>query len=300
MTALSVGSLRRIHPEVRTTLIADEPSARAVERSPHGFINGLQAEMCVCKAPPGLTPVTHSRFLKTNLRNQLEGPFLYLDSDTLVVQPITPVFAATQFSASLDRHWRAPSPGFPHWVLPLYRSARWSTSRRYPYFNSGVTFWPETREARVLGERWHSYWHESLRLGQYRDQPALNAAVRSVPFSWFNRLPCSYNAMIDADPRLARSAHIVHFFSSPKAKKRRSILDQMVEETLAGKEVGAYWIETLLETQWPYLTPPSSDSRLRASYFRRCLRQRAIAGGFFLKENMRAAVARMLRPRSSD
>lgn len=299
MTALSIGSLCRVHPEARITLIADEASATQVERSPFPLVSGLQAGMRVCPTPRGLTPVTHSRFLKTSLRSELDGSFLYLDSDTLVLQPITSAFASTRFSAAVDRHWRAPSPGFPHWVIPLYRSARWSTSRRYPYFNSGVTFWPDTVEARTLGERWHAYWTDSLRLGQYRDQPALNAAVRSAPRSWFERLPCGYNAMIDADPRLARQAHIIHFFSSPKAKRRRSVLDQMVDEVLAGHEVSPRWFETLLSTRWPYVTPPPSDYCMMASYLYRCLRQRAIAGGFSVREGMTTAFARAWRTQSS-
>ncbi|HWA86293.1 MAG TPA: hypothetical protein VG710_08735 [Opitutus sp.] len=272
MAAISVVSLRTVHPHARIELhVWPEPGDTRIWR----LLRAQSTRVSVEDVPDGMDARGASRWLKTTLRQRVDGPFVFLDGDTLVVRPldaIGEVAEAGQLGAVRDRNRAAPRPGWPHWTGTLYRGCGWPAPPRN-YLNSGVVAWPDTDAARALSADWHLRWKLSRQRGVNLDQPAFNAAIDARPPHEIAVLPDRFNALIDADPRLAAGAHVLHFFAGVKAPKPMTIFDSLVTRLLQRGEFDDGLWEKARDGGWPYLVPPPARWRLGADYGIRSARQ---------------------------
>jgi hypothetical protein len=70
----------------------------------------------------------------------------------------------------------------------------------------------ETKECFDVCTEWHKRWLLSYKNGVPYDQPAFNSTVNELGAD-ISLLDPSFNAMVDADPKLAQGAKILHFYS---------------------------------------------------------------------------------------
>jgi hypothetical protein len=145
----------------------------------------------------------------------------------------------------------------------VYRQLRWRLPLR-DYFNSGVTVWPDSEGARSLAALWHARWLQSKAVGIVTDQPALNAANMEAGRP-IRPLDVTFNAMIDADPRLAANAHVIHYFNSARGPFGRNLLEQMIASGPVSAEGVQGVIQRISESHWPFETPEWSRERLAGS-----------------------------------
>src|SRR5437763_15070846 len=90
MAAVAALAVRRLHPQARTILVTDEPTARAIDHGSHA-IGNIMSEIIV-QATGTEDPIVSSRRLRTVLRQLVKGDYSYLDNDAIAVRP-------------LDREW---------------------------------------------------------------------------------------------------------------------------------------------------------------------------------------------------
>ena len=186
-------------------------------------------EVAGWSTPPGDAQF-RNRFLKTTLRQNLTGPFLYLDSDTFVRGSLTEVFALQADVAgtpnhSMDDGRRQVWQGDRETLAEL----GWQTGPGH-YLNAGVVFLNDTAAARAFAERWHHLWLEACaRLGRSRDQPAFNAALCATGPA-LAVLPHRFNAQFCANPSVARDAVVWHYYGSnqgPSANVLQSAAERL-------------------------------------------------------------------------
>ena len=91
MTYASVAFLRYAHPEAEIICLCDAASHRALEGARHPLLEDVDRALAV-ETPDG-PPGYRNRFVKTQMRQVLEGDFVYFDSDTLVVDRIDEMLA---------------------------------------------------------------------------------------------------------------------------------------------------------------------------------------------------------------
>ena len=272
MAAISVASLRAVHPHARIDVhVWPEPDdTRAWRR-----LRAQSTRVTVEEVPDGMEARGASRWLKTLLRQRVDGPCVFLDGDTLIVRPLDPVGAvaeAGRLGAVRDRHRAAPRPAWPQWTGRLYRDCGWPAPPRL-YLNSGVVAWPDTAAARALSADWHARWKLSRQRGVNLDQPAFNAAIDAWRGSEIDVLTDQFNALIDADPRLAAGAHVLHFFAGTKTPRPATIFDALVEALLRRGEFDEGLWAKARDDGWPYLEPRPPAWRLGADYGMRSVRQ---------------------------
>lgn len=165
-----------------------------------------------------------SRALKSSVRELIEGPFIFLDSDTWVCVNLAGApLPRCDFAAAADVTGVWPAGEFPEWATEPFRRCGWSYGGG-AYRNSGVMLWNDTPAARRLGARWKEMWKQGYAAGVKNDQPSLNFALSHSRID-AEVLESRLNAMVTIEPYIARSAKVCHFFESLTGPRFTSVLD---------------------------------------------------------------------------
>jgi Nucleotide-diphospho-sugar transferase len=184
--------LRHLNPELPITIVCDSPIYCTLPLHAYGIFTIV--------ANPTLAGNFLSRSLKTQLNHF--SPYeetLYLDSDILPMQPITPIWdylASADCAMVVDRmptiadcdHIAVAEKAYTLATLP----------GRTTQFNSGVMLWRKNHHTTQLFQQWQREWSRF----QKHDQLALVRALAQTQLS-VARLPVNYNiSPIDAAPSL--------------------------------------------------------------------------------------------------
>src|SRR5512144_701405 len=107
MTYASVAFLRYAHPEAEIICLCDAASHRALRAARHPLLEAVDRAEPV-ETPEG-PPGYRNRFVKTRMRQILEGDFIYFDADTVAVDRVdemltcpAPVAAIPNFNGTGD------------------------------------------------------------------------------------------------------------------------------------------------------------------------------------------------------
>jgi len=212
MTRISIFSLRRFNPKCRVTVAFDSISLRNLLSVGDPLLQETDAVLEVPTPEGG--PEFRNRFVKTTLRSCVSGPFLFMDSDTLVRGDIGEIFLPNAeikgcLNHSIDNIlWQIQQKDRE--TLDLMNWNIWKSC----YINGGIIYYSDSEKSRKFANQWHEYWLASYRkTGSCKDQPALNAALASIVPS-FKLLSCKYNAQIKSNSSSAVGASVWHYYAS--------------------------------------------------------------------------------------
>ncbi len=214
MTRISVASLRQTNPGVQTVVACDAETDKALRQGQDPLLGEVDDWLVV--ETPSESPVFRNRFIKTSLRSRIDGPYLYLDSDTVIRDDLSAIFSVPGDVGGAPNHSRGM---YAHQISgidqAILKQMGWSTSPSV-YVNGGALYASESDGAHRFYRLWHEKWLESYRRRQdYRDQPALNSAIWEAPATC-SILPHRYNAQIVHAPETAQDAAIWHYYSAKK------------------------------------------------------------------------------------
>lgn len=182
----SMHSLRLYNPGCHITFATDEETLGELRES-HSPIMEYVTECVTINAPEGFTPLQRSRYVKTLIREQIEGDFLFLDCDTIITGDLMQLASFEgEVAATLFQH-------IPHWkkgTLPgrlkeFYENTKVKEKFDFSFFcNGGVILCKDTPLGHRLFKAWHEFWLESsTRYGYDYDQVNLwraNASLGNV------------------------------------------------------------------------------------------------------------------------
>lgn len=212
MARLLLASLRLTNPHARTVLLCDTRTAALP-----GVVDGpLAAEVGtvqVVDTPEG-NGTFRSRWLKTQVRQLVSGPLLFLDLDVLVREDLSPLFALDADVAAAINHSRNdPERQIGRVARAFFSDTGWPRDPQR-YLNSGVLYLADSPAAQALGALWHARWKEALATtGRHHDQTVLNSVLVGHEARLYV-LPHRYNAQFTAEPSVARDAAIWHYYAS--------------------------------------------------------------------------------------
>lgn len=298
-----VSALSALHnnPGSRVTVVTS-PATRDLFRREFAVLTRSANAALVTPEPEFLDPRFESRRLKTTLPLHIEGDFLFVDCDTLVLRGLTELRSPTAvLGAVLDRNERYPFPTVPSWSTAVAAERGWK-SRPRQWFNSGVMQVRAGAAANELFARWHAHWREGMHRGDLLDQPGLNAALAATPEA-VAALPDTLNAFVEIVPALAHGAGIVHHFTASGMLPPRTTLARLADRLRDGDELG--------DVDWarltPWSTPPAQDWRHSRAFLRaraaashgidtvRSVLRRTRWPGYVAQETYAAAVAFRVR-----
>ena len=212
MTRVAIASLRHSNPSLHITIAADRQTDSVLRAAADPLI--VEADEWLVFETPDGSGEFRNRYVKTQLRNLLDGPFLFLDSDIFARRDLSEILALDCDIAAAPNHSREI---FSEQVWDQDRATLdamgWTTGDQV-YLNGGVLFFNDTVAARALASDWHRRWTaSSASRGSHRDQPALNSALAACR-PRLAILPDRFNAQVIPSPEVAVDAVIWHFYSS--------------------------------------------------------------------------------------
>ncbi|MBA2627318.1 MAG: hypothetical protein H0U85_04845 [Gemmatimonadales bacterium] len=252
MTRISAASVRRLHPDAEIVLLCDPESESALRGAASPLLN--LCDTVVSVAPDIEGRMQRSRWLKSSLRNVIDGELLYVDADTVAVKPLAVEPAPGEHVLAALDGWDldgTPIQGVHDWVWVLADRLGWTIPGFYR--NSGVIYFRDSAAARSLGQRWHEEWQRSAEVGCYRDQPAFNAVLGEFGDA-VGTLPTTMNAMVRYRAWMARRARLYHFWAegNPVADEPDTLLDHLIAHMRATGMVDYDAISRSGRLQYPW------------------------------------------------
>lgn len=235
-TYVSMYSLKKNNPDAHITLVSDVETLNSLEGN-RGRLKELVDEFISAPLPEGLTPVQKNRFLKTSVRQLVDGTFLYLDNDTVITGDLSDLEKLEcDFGGILDHHVELDVR--THKQLQKYLK---TTGKKFwgynKFFNGGVFFVKDTHQTRQLFETWHTLWNEErTRYGINIDQ-ASYAQANVINGCMIEEISGVYNCQLPTPGALNYlfDAKIVHYYAnSPFASQfplcKESVLQKIREQ----------------------------------------------------------------------
>ena len=274
MTRVSASAIRISNPDVAIIVACDGQSAAAMRHNRDPLLDEVD-ELIVCGTPAGDNGF-RNRFVKTQLRRLIDGPFLFLDSDTFVRDDISEIFSLDADIACAPNHskdsirqqiWSGDSASLS--VMGWHH-------RQDVYVNGGVIFYNSTPGAALFADNWHQKWLRCYAIAKnHRDQAALNAAIFDTA-PRLEILPHRFNAQFKFAPSTVSNAVLLHFYASLTDDETITEFERLVGKLLKGAVLRRSHIESILRHNHPWR---------RDSWIDDLAARRVIKKGFFDQED---------------
>lgn len=272
---MAVWSARHHNPDAHIVLMTDDKTD-ALMTGTRGEINNYISEKLVVPFDDEtLTPMYRSRWMKTQVRQMIEGDFLFIDSDTICQRPLNKIDDFDcEVGAVLESHLLVKD-----YCVGLYNSTKQETAtigvdldKEQQYYSSGVIFVMDTKKTHQLYKLWHQYWKEGNEIGLKIDQPSLAKANREMGHI-IKQIPDGYNCILFTRPVFMREAHILHIaaYQNPSFLFTDKVLNYVRENGIDNE-----WFRMMILN--PFVTIMPFDYNLKYStYKERCKWGRELA-----------------------
>lgn len=214
---ISAYSLRYYNPNANITIVADKESYNSLVGK-RAEIKKYVTEFIVVDCPEGFNGLKKSRYIKTNLRSFVKGDFLYIDSDTVIAEPLDEIdYFDGELGAVYDsnRSLLISEGGSiaDSYINSLTKQLEWPSVVGWPNYNGGVMFARDCEIAHRYYKRWYELWRESSQKGVNLDMPALCRANVELE-GCIKELPGIWNCQIQRQGLpLLPQAKIIHCFT---------------------------------------------------------------------------------------
>lgn len=218
--ALSQASLKIYNPDCTILTVVCHDTYRLIfdskknEYTKAGNLLTRNSLIKVIECPAEFTAKERSRFLKLSIRNKIDGDFLFLDTDTIICDDLSPIM-------ELDCHVamcqdlnlnRIENKIILHDIKEKYSLAKldfnWNS-----YFNSGVYFAKDTKEARYFFDFAFKTWCGYRTKSFCFDQIAINYANQHFS-GIIKELSGEWNCQVQYFfIRYLHNAKIIHYFN---------------------------------------------------------------------------------------
>ncbi len=218
MLLVSLHTLRVRNPQAEVLVVMDETTHHRLEELHSPILSN--AKPVVVHIPPEYGKVQCSRYLKTTLRERIQGDFLFIDGDTMVSDSLSDIDDVKADIAMVTDLNRPIEMGRIEYGLKIAKKAELLVegTEKEPYFNSGVMFVRDTQLAHDFFRKWHELWKVASGKGVHLDQPPLcetnrvmGHVIKELPGIW----NCQYRFL---DYRYyepyAKKAKILHYYTT--------------------------------------------------------------------------------------
>jgi hypothetical protein len=260
MLCVSAASLRRQHADVEVVVVSDRTSLSQIGTS-RTTLERYTDRIVEVDGVQG-TSRERSRVLKTTLRRHLEGRFVFLDLDTVILRKLDQLLKYTgPFTIALD---------YETGIVDERDRAIYEQldSVHYPAraYNSGVMSVDDSPLVRALFEEWHRRWLRGRDAGKLEDQQALNSTIAAQRFP-VDVLDPDDNAMILYFPQRFRSCRVAHFLASTRMS--RTLMSDLVDYFHRTQEIDWGAIDISMREGHPWGRAPEPWQLFRSGNYMR-------------------------------
>lgn len=178
-------------------------------------------EVVVVELDRSLPAQKRSRLLKTNVRNHIKGDYLFIDTDTIITQPLSDIdLIESDIAACWDSHSSFDENPYRQMCLEHGKRLGWPIEKENEYFNSGVMYVKDNEHTRAFYKQWHQNYLEGYDKGVSMDQPSL--AKTNYEFGHIIcDLSCVWNCQFKHGMRFLKEAKIVHYLTTSRNDKSK-------------------------------------------------------------------------------
>ena len=251
MTRVSLATLRLTNPTARIEIACDQQTLQALRTSGSRLLS--EADAVRGFPTPDGPPTYRNRYVKTQLGRLIDGPFLFLDSDTVVRKPLTSLLDLHCDIAVAPNHSR-DTLAEQIWSEDQANLDTMGWQVREPYVNGGVIWYSGTAGSRLFADVWHQNWLANVEAtGRYRDQPSLNLTASSLVHNLFI-LKHAWNAQIHGSPKEIPAALIWHL-SLEWDKQQILLFTKLLDDYGTGSRLHPIQLaSTLVSSKHPWVT----------------------------------------------
>ena len=138
------------------------------------------------------SPHHRSRILKTGARKYVSGDFLFIDTDTIILNDLSEIDNLTySIAACIDSHSKLSDNPYRSMILSHVKSLGLDISNEEVYFNSGVIYSKDDDISHDFYSRWQNLYEIGRKTNVAMDQPsfcvadhAMNKIVKTLPDIW--------------------------------------------------------------------------------------------------------------------
>lgn len=212
-TLVAIASLRVHNPGAFVTLLTDDKTA-ATLTGKRAALKDAVDEFVALELDEKFTPMLRSRYLKTVMRNVIDGDFLYMDSDIAIVGDLSiPEEWKGGIYAVLDFHVKLHQAINRKKILNNAKMMGFSPILNDEIFNGGVMYAADTPEARKFFETWHELWLYCVSKNFPYDMASL--AETNFKFGYITKkMPGEWNCQLAYGKKYIPNGKVFHFFGS--------------------------------------------------------------------------------------
>lgn len=211
---ISVFSLRKYNDKVQVIVVCDKDTENTLIGK-RTTIREKVDKIIVVEMPVGFEKMQRSRFLKTNLRNIINGDFLYIDTDTVICSSLNEIDNLNcEIGAVKEYNKHTVLSKDNVWACSLAEKAGLLQKLLgCPYFNSGIMYVKDTKDTHELYTNWHQCWKDYLKKGLSTDQTALCYANKLCGYR-IKHIDNKWNCQIAEleGKKNVSVARIIHYF----------------------------------------------------------------------------------------
>lgn len=241
---LSITSLLLYNPNAYIVLLTDDKTCKNL-KGRRGKILHLVHEYKVIEFSVKYSQKIRSRLLKTSMRNIVDGDFLYLDCDTIILSPIDiPLDWNFNIGAVKNLHFSnvKDSPIYP--IFYCLANKCGINMGSFDYFNGGVLYVKDNCRTRAFFSHWHELYLQYLENnGVEIDQLSLYKANNDF-YGLIEELQGEWNWQVGFGLNYISNAKIMHTFSSVANKlhnihflKRQEFYLNMKKHMYSNREI---------------------------------------------------------------
>lgn len=193
---LSVFSLRKHNPSAFVELVVDQDTDATIAGKRGEILKYIDNKVVV-NVPEEYNKVCRSRWIKTSLRQHIQGNFLFIDTDTIVTDCLDDIDSFDgEIGAVKDQHVLVEKNSGVRDLKIIAEREGWSWSETLAYYNSGVMYVKDSLFTHNFFQTWHNKWKDKEgNTGEHRDQSPLAATNESFQYP-IKELPGEWNCQI--------------------------------------------------------------------------------------------------------
>ena len=298
---LSLLSLRRHLEGAEVCVLTDEATLKQLpERGKSGAaLLDLPDRWITAPIDATLPKQFRSRLLKTGMRKYVDGDFLFIDTDTLIVRDLSGIDdTPADLALCLDHHCALKDIAVRKDILFKCRKAGFAMRDEDLYFNSGVLFARDTPRVRDFFASWEEKYLAGRKNGIGWDQPSLAWAVAEDPIA--GELDAVWNCQLPYGVRYMKDARIFHYFANGQDGSRLFWLNRPeVLEEIRRSGAPDETVQAILDDPFKGISPLSylastEDFSFFTTRRYRDLRKMYVPGKFSLLEFLLKVRARLI------
>lgn len=211
-TLMSVYSARLHNPTAEIYLVTDPVSASTI-KGKREEIKKYLTDILVFDTPDGYNNMKKSRYFKTNLRNLIDGDYIFIDSDTVICRPLDEVDNLPESIYGVANRHASFFNNPVNLAVKQFKTCGLDVKEDFIYINSGVMYVKDNEFTRSFYKCWYKNWLESGSKGIFMDQTSLHMTEVEMGYK-INELGGKWNCQIEGSfLNYLNNAYIIHYYA---------------------------------------------------------------------------------------